>query len=88
MLGLWTTKAAALCQSKKVCKVRFVRYTRYGVAPDPADNTKIIHKSGGHVNLEHGYDPLVDLYETKSPLAWKLALPAGCVITASGFEAP
>lgn len=74
---------------KKVCKVRFVRYTRYGVAPDPDDKTKIVFKPGGHhVNFEHGFDPPVNLYICKRPLSWKLALPDFCVITSKGFEVP
>jgi len=73
---------------KKVCKVRFIRYTRYGVAVDPEDKTKIVMRSGGKIPFEHGYDPPVDLHVCKRPLAWKLSLPDSCVITAHGFISP
>lgn len=72
----------------KVCKVRFIRYTRYGVAPDPKNPGQVIFKSGGRVPYEHGFDPPVDLFVCKKPLSWKLALPDGCILTTHGFEVP
>ena len=57
---------------KKVCKVAFIRYRRPGFEK----------------GFSHGYDPAVTLYVTKKPLAWKLALPEGCVVTERGFIKP
>lgn len=57
--------------------IEVVRYHRVdGPTPD-------------HVgDFEHRYDPPVRLYVCRRPLAWRLSLPAGCLITAHGFVRP
>lgn len=56
-----------------VTEIAFIRYRRAG------------ELSG---NYEHPYNPRVQLYETESPLAWRLPLPTGCVVDARGFVWP
>lgn len=56
-----------------VAEIAFIRYRRAG------------ELSG---NYEHPYNPKVQLYETDSPLAWRLPLPTGCVVDARGFVWP
>jgi hypothetical protein len=51
------------------------------------------HRDAGpteaHVgDFEHRYEPPVRLYACRRPLAWKISLPQGCIITAHGFERP
>lgn len=58
---------------QRVAKVAFIRYRRVG-------------NSGGM--YEHEYDTPVFLYDTTKPLAWKLALPNGCIVDARGFVHP
>lgn len=58
---------------QRVAKVQFIRYRRPG-------NLKGMY--------EHEYTPAVWLYDSQKPLAWRLPLPEGCVITAHGFVKP
>ena len=73
---------------KKVCKVRFIRYTRYGVGVDPNDRTNVVMRPGSHIDYEHGFDPCAILSVCKKPLAWRLSLPNSCVINSHGFVSP
>jgi hypothetical protein len=57
---------------KRLARVKFIRYRRYGFSN----------------HFEHEYAPAVDLLYSKRPLAWKLALPEGCVVDARGFVVP
>lgn len=56
----------------RVTRVAVIRYRRYGFAKPFA----------------HQYDPPVDLFMTKRPLAWRLPLPEGCVVDSRGFVRP
>lgn len=59
---------------KRQAKVQFIRYRRQGKLS---------------ANYEHEYNPPVFLYSThKGPLAWKLALPSGCIVDSRGFVRP
>lgn len=58
---------------QRVAKVQFIRYRRAGELKGM---------------YEHEYTPAVWLYDSQRPLAWKLPLPEGCVITAHGFVKP
>lgn len=57
----------------RVAKVAFIRYFRAG------------NSSGMY---EHEYDTPVLLHYTTKPLAWKLALPNGCIVDSRGFVRP
>lgn len=57
---------------KRVCRVRFIRYRRHG------------YEKG----FEHEYDVPVWLFSCAKPLAWKIELPTGCVVTERGFIRP
>jgi hypothetical protein len=56
----------------RTARVAFIRYRRYGYK----------------VPLEHEYNPPVWIYSCKRPLAWRIALPEGCVIDSRGFVHP
>lgn len=58
---------------QRVAKVQFIRYRREG-----DDNN----------NYEHEYDVPVDLMYCRTPLAWRLPLPEGCIVNARGFVRP
>jgi hypothetical protein len=58
---------------QRFCRVQFIRYRRAG-------------NQGGL--FEHEYEPSIDLYACKSPLAWRIALPSGCVVDERGFVWP
>lgn len=54
-------------------KIALIRYRRVGVEKD---------------TYEHDFNPPIDLYQCKTPLAWRMPLPDGCVVTKHGFERP
>lgn len=56
----------------RVCRVQLIRYRRYGYAK----------------GFEHPYATPVWLHECRKPLAWKLALPEGCIVNERGFIKP
>lgn len=58
---------------RKVGKVKFIRYFRAGQQQD---------------TYEHEYEPAVLLCDSSRPLAWRLALPIGCVVDDRGFVWP
>lgn len=53
-------------------RVALIRYRRPGFAKP----------------FEHAYEPNVDVYYSERPLAWRLPLPAGCVVDSHGFVWP
>lgn len=57
---------------KREAKVKCIRYRRHGY-------DKL---------FEHTYDTPVDLFTTDSPLAWRVSLPAGCIVDERGFVRP
>lgn len=57
----------------RVAQIAFIRYRREGDLRG---------------NYEHPYNPAVWLYDTNKPLAWRIALPTGCVVDARGFVWP
>jgi hypothetical protein len=58
---------------RKLGRVRFIRYFRAGHQQD---------------DYEHEFDPAVDLFDMKRPLAWRMPLPNGCVVDDRGFVWP
>lgn len=57
----------------RVAKVQFIRYRREGDDSNP---------------YEHEYDVPVSLLDSTRPLAWRLPLPEGCIVSARGFVRP
>lgn len=57
---------------KREAKVKCIRYRRHGY-------DKL---------FEHSYDPAVVIYYTEQPLAWRVSLPAGCIVDERGFVRP
>jgi len=57
---------------RKIADVQHIRYCRHGVVK----------------GFNHHFHPAVTLYACERPLAWKLKLPNGCVITDHGFIRP
>ena len=57
---------------KSEARVKYIRYRRPGFAKP----------------FEHPYDPDVELFVCERPLAWRLALPSGCVVDSRGFVWP
>lgn len=58
---------------QRVAKVKYIRYRRVG------------EHAGSY---EHTYEIPVDLQYCKSPLAWRIPLPQGCVVDERGFVWP
>lgn len=58
---------------RRFARVQFIRYRRAG-------------NSGGL--FEHEYDPTIDLYVCERPLAFRVALPTGCIVDDRGFVWP
>jgi hypothetical protein len=56
----------------RVARVQLIRYRRPGFRKP----------------FEHKYDPVVDLFMSERPLAWRLPLPEGCVVDSRGFVRP
>lgn len=74
---------------KRVCRVRFLRYRRYGLSIDPNDPENQIADPNGHADLEHELDfSKYDVWLYSCRGSFKLALPGNCQYGAAGFEKP